>query len=135
MSEEQDINKKLALAADWDQKGGTNEGGQDMSEVKTIIPNRVKVSYTNKKGDAMLSCAIEVSEHDNIDQKLKELTDKLKTHVDTELEAVAVEKTVKDTFNIPNSGDTGYGNCSKCGAPNKMSKKGNVFCGDACWTK
>jgi hypothetical protein len=106
-----------------------------MSDLEHKIPTRIKVSYSDKKGNALLSCAIEVSEHENVDQKLHELTGKLRDHVTTQLESQKVEQTVKETFNIPNSGDTGHGNCAKCGAPNKMSKAGKVYCSDICWNK
>lgn len=26
-----------------------------------------------------------------------------------------------------------YGECNKCGEPNKLSKKGKVYCGAVCW--
>ena len=30
---------------------------------------------------------------------------------------------------------TDLGNCGKCGAPNKMSKAGKVYCSATCWIK
>lgn len=27
------------------------------------------------------------------------------------------------------------GNCSRCGAPNKLSKQGKVYCSNTCWLK
>lgn len=28
-----------------------------------------------------------------------------------------------------------FGKCAKCGAWNKQSKTGNIYCGDLCWKK
>ena len=113
-----------------------------MSEVKMVMPDRVKLTVSDKKGNKFVSLGIEQDIPEGIDVEVaaEALFNKAAGIVKAKM-ALFPEPEEKKSFSSNTSTqqarkDSGsdYGNCEKCGAPNKWSfKKSKPYCGAMCW--
>ena len=111
-----------------------------MSEMKLVMPNRIKVTFSDKKGNAFISVGVEQDIPAGMDAEVvgESLYIKAQSIVKSKLDALpdAPEKTYnkpyQKSYNKPkaNGGDK----CPHC--PDgimKISKAGKPYCSEKCW--
>ncbi len=114
-----------------------DHGEAPMSVSTVIYYKGFSTTITRRNLEALITPLID-KQLDEIDRLIEERD--VKPSWNPETNKVALDKDadwVKEATPVVqpqlNGGAQSLGNCSRCGAPNKLSKQGKPYCSKVCW--
>ena len=105
------------------------------NSVKMVVPERIKLTVSDKKGNRFIAIGLEKDLPDGIgfEAVAEALYQKTANFIDQKFALIPDQPEPQPIRSAPQGSNLGV--CKDCGAPRKLSQNGKPYCSALCWKK